>query len=91
MASATPEQARAGMEAWQAWAAKAGSAIVDLGAPVSGEGDISGFSILETGSRGELDELLAEHPHRGNAGCLDRCVRVSRVAGHVVGQGRARR
>jgi hypothetical protein len=64
MASATPEQARAGMEAWQAWAAKAGSAIVDLGAPVSGEGDISGFSILETGSRGELDELLAEHPHR---------------------------
>lgn len=64
MASATPEQAQAGMEAWQAWAAKAGSAIVDLGAPLAGDGDISGFSILETGSRAELDGLLAEHPHR---------------------------
>jgi hypothetical protein len=33
MASATPEQAQAGMEAWQAWAQKAGSSIADLGAP----------------------------------------------------------
>lgn len=40
MASATPEQAQAGMDAWQAWMTKAGDAIVDFGAPVQGEGDV---------------------------------------------------
>lgn len=64
MASATPEQAQAGMEAWQAWAQKAGSAIVDLGAPLDGEGDVTGFSILHADTRGDIDEVLAEHPHR---------------------------
>src|SRR5262249_33726938 len=68
MANATPEQAQAGMEAWQAWAAKAGPAIVDLGAPLEGEGDVAGFSILQAGSRSALDELLAEHPHRQSPG-----------------------
>ena len=34
MAKSTPEQAKAGMEMWMAWAGKAGPAIVDLGAPV---------------------------------------------------------
>jgi poly(3-hydroxybutyrate) depolymerase len=30
MANATPEQAQAGMEGWQAWAEKAGSSIADF-------------------------------------------------------------
>jgi hypothetical protein len=64
MANATPEQAQAGMEAWQAWAGKAGPALVDLGAPLAGEGDIAGFSILQADSRNDVDQLLAEHPHR---------------------------
>jgi len=64
MANATPEQAAAGMQAWQAWAEKAGSAIVDLGAPLDGESDVGGFSILQADSRSSLDELLADHPHR---------------------------
>jgi hypothetical protein len=64
MANATPEQAQAGMEAWQAWAGKAGSSIADLGAPLAGDGDITGFSILEADSRAAVDELLADHPHR---------------------------
>jgi hypothetical protein len=64
MANATPEQAQAGMQAWQAWAVKAGSAIVDLGAPLDGDGDVTGFSILQADSRALLDELLADHPHR---------------------------
>lgn len=34
MASGSPEQAQAGMDAWMAWAGKAGAAIVDLGAPL---------------------------------------------------------
>ena len=41
MANATPEQAKAGMDAWMAWAGKAGSAVVDLGAPL-GTGEAVG-------------------------------------------------
>jgi hypothetical protein len=74
MASASPEQAQAGMEAWTAWAEKAGDAIVDLGAPVAaagstgaageaGAGHLGGFSILRADSAEELDGLLESHPH----------------------------
>ena len=72
MQSSTPEQQQAGMELWQAWAAKAGSAIVDLGAPL-GEGvivgageayaDIAGFSILDADSPQSVTDLLRDHPH----------------------------
>src|SRR3954454_22262389 len=68
MANATPEQAQAGMQAWQAWAESAGSAIVDLGAPLDGEADVTGFSILQADSRDSIDELLADHPHRHTPG-----------------------
>jgi hypothetical protein len=34
MQKATPEQQKAGMEAWITWSKKAGSAIVDMGAPL---------------------------------------------------------
>jgi hypothetical protein len=65
MANATPEQAQAGMEAWQAWMEGAGSAIVDFGAPVQSDGsDVTGFSILQADSRGAIDDLLTDHPHR---------------------------
>jgi hypothetical protein len=63
MANATPEQAQAGMEAWQAWMTHAGDAIVDFGAPVQGESDVTGFSILRADSRAAIDKLLADHPH----------------------------
>ena len=53
MASASPEDAKAGMDAWMAWAGRAGQAIVDFGAPLGpgrevgkGGGDPTGFSIL---------------------------------------------
>lgn len=72
MESSTPEQRQAGMELWQAWAAKAGSAIVDLGSPL-GDGetvrdgraydDIGGFSILEADSQQTVIKLLGDHPH----------------------------
>ena len=64
IAKATPEQAQAGMEAWQSWMEEAGAAIADLGAPVQGDGDVTGFSILQAEARGTIDELLADHPHR---------------------------
>jgi hypothetical protein len=70
MANATPEQAQAGMQAWQAWAEGAGAPIVDLGAPLDGDTDVTGFSVLQADSRGSLDELLADqdHPHRQTPG-----------------------
>ena len=64
MANASPEQMQAGMQEWMNWAGKAGSAIVDLGAPLAGDGDITGFSILDADSRATVDGLLADHPHR---------------------------
>ena len=57
MANATPEQAQAGMDAWTAWAGRAGTAVVDLGTPtqvVDAGGDtgdpIGGYSILQAES-----------------------------------------
>jgi hypothetical protein len=75
MAGSTPEQRKAGMEEWMAWAGRAGSAIVDLGAPMQaaahvtsdGAGDFdsqaSGYSLLQGESKDEIDGLLADHPH----------------------------
>ena len=68
MAGASPEQAKAGMDAWMAWAKKAGKAIVDLGVPLADVGNnrtrVSGFSILQANSAGEIEQLLKDHPHR---------------------------
>ena len=74
MANATPEQAQAGMDAWMRWAGRAGSAITDMGSPVSyggtvgatypaGEGNIGGYSVLEADSLDALKGLLDGHPH----------------------------
>src|SRR6476661_6612305 len=74
MASASPEPAQAGMDAWTAWAGKAGDGIVDLGAPVTaagsvgaksdgGSGFLGGFSILQADSADDLGKLLDSHPH----------------------------
>ena len=73
MASATPEQAQAGMDAWTAWAERAGSAVLDLGAPMmtvstvgdgaARSGSLGGYSLVETESADALDSLLDGHPH----------------------------
>jgi len=42
MANADPAQARAGMDAWMAWAKAAGEAIVDLGMPLGGGRHLDG-------------------------------------------------
>jgi hypothetical protein len=77
MAQAAPEKAKAGMDAWMAWAGKAGGAVVDLGAPLddgaavgSGKVDdeIAGFSILEAGSQADVVKLLEDHPHSHMSG-----------------------
>jgi len=75
MANASPEQARAGMEAWMAWVTRAGRAVVDIGAPLGratavggGSGtdkddNIVGFSILQADSIDAVSRLLEGHPH----------------------------
>lgn len=80
MSNATPEQAKAGMEAWMTWAAKAGDAIVDLGSPLGAAAhlgpaspgvdasQLSGFSVLQAESADALTEVLDGHPHLGMEG-----------------------
>jgi hypothetical protein len=75
MAKMTPEQSKAGMDAWMGWAKKAGSAIVDLGSPLgestkvtsgssqSGDPSLGGFSILQAESSAALARVLEGHPH----------------------------
>jgi hypothetical protein len=75
MAKATPEQMKAGADAWMRWAQKAGKNLLDLGAPLGNSArvtagrpadhktEIGGFSIIQADSRDALAALLAEHPH----------------------------
>jgi hypothetical protein len=75
MAKTPPEQAKAGMELWLAWAKKSGRAIVDLGAPLgepvkieggsatASDSKVTGFSILEAESSKEVARLMKDHPH----------------------------
>jgi hypothetical protein len=73
MANATAEQAQAGMDAWMAWAAKAGPAITDLGSPTQSvatvgdgppaSGFVGGYSVMEADSLDRITALLDGHPH----------------------------
>ncbi len=75
MMKATPEQQKAGMEAWAIWMKKAHGSIVDMGAPLGktlkvtpggaspGRNDIGGYSILQGESKEALAETLKGHPH----------------------------
>ena len=71
----SPEQQKAGMDAWMTWAKKAASSIVDMGAPLGKalkvtpggasaiRNDLGGFSILQAESKEALAETLKGHPH----------------------------
>ena len=76
MKNVTPEQAKAGMDAWMSWAGRAGSGIVDMGSPVAtaarlngsaqiaaGNSQVGGYSILQAESKDALMKLLTNHPH----------------------------
>jgi hypothetical protein len=72
MAAATAEQAKAGMDAWMQWAGRAGSAIVDMGAPVQSvahlnggalPGHIGGFGVVQAESQLGAKQLFDGHPH----------------------------
>jgi hypothetical protein len=71
MSGSTPEEAQAGMDAWMAWGANAGDALVDWGAPTqpTSEDDpgpagwIGGYSVVQAEDTAALTALLASHPH----------------------------
>ena len=75
MKSATPEQQKAGMDAWMAWSKKAAGSIVDMGGPLGkslrvkkdsaspSTNDLGGVPILQAESKEALAENLKGHPH----------------------------
>ena len=64
MANAPPEQQQAGMQAWMERFGKAGDAVPDGSAGLSGvDRTITGYSMMQAESREALDAVLAGHPH----------------------------
>ncbi len=75
MQKATPEQQKAGMDAWMAWGQKAAGTIVDMGSPLGKSlhvtpeaaspvpNDLGGYSILQAETKEALAESLKGHPH----------------------------
>jgi YCII-related domain len=78
----SPEDMQKGMEPWMAWAAKCGSALVDMGSPLAGgqkvsasgttpsDKQVAGYSVLEAPDMAGAVALLQAHPHLNwAAGC----------------------
>ena len=75
MMKATPEQAKAGTDAWMAWSKKEAGSIVDMGGPLGkslrvttagsmpSTNDLGGYSILQAESKEALAEILKGSPH----------------------------
>lgn len=75
MANATPEEAKAGMDAWMAWAQRNGDSLVDFGLPLGssmhvetgsaspGSIQATGFSVVQAESLDSAAKMLEDHPH----------------------------
>ena len=75
MKKSTPEQQKAGMDAWMSWSKKAGSSIVDMGAPLGKSlrvtpggaspvvNDLGGYTIMQGESKEALADKMKGHPH----------------------------
>ncbi len=79
---ASAEDMQKGGEAWMAWAARCGNALVDMGTPLSGGQRLSksgsapsdmgvvAYSILQAEDMGAAKALLEGHPHlEWESGC----------------------
>jgi len=74
IASTTPEQIKAGMAVWQAWYAKYGNAVTDLGSPLdnsttvsggtasAGRSSITGYTVIQAASMGDAIAMMKDHP-----------------------------
>jgi hypothetical protein len=76
MMKSTPEQQKAGMEAWMSWSKKAAGSIVEMGGPLgkavkvakggavaASPNDLGGYSIMQAESKEALAAAMKEHPH----------------------------
>jgi hypothetical protein len=75
MKKSTPEQQKAGMDAWMAWSKSKAATIVDMGGPLGKSlrvtkggaspttNDLGGYSVLQAESKEALAESLKGHPH----------------------------
>ena len=76
MKKSTPEQQKAGMEAWMSWSKKVGSSLVDMGGPLGKSvrvakggavspvtNDLGGYSVMQAESKEALAATMKEHPH----------------------------
>ncbi len=71
MASTTPEERQASMDAWMAWGSAAGDALVDWGVPTQPTSDedagpagwVGGYSILQAADVDAVRAVLSSHPH----------------------------
>jgi hypothetical protein len=76
MKSSTPEQQKAGMEAWMKWSKQAASSIVDMGGPLGKSvrvakggavspvvNELGGYSIMQSESKEALAASMKDHPH----------------------------
>lgn len=75
MKNATPEQQKAGMQAWMTWGQKAAASIVDMGGPLgkslrvtpagasAASNDLGGYSIMQADSKEALADTMKGHPH----------------------------
>ena len=75
MMNATPEQKAEGMKPWMAWMESCGEALIDGGAPLMAQGNltkegwnqantnVTGYSILEAADLDAAKKLVDGHPH----------------------------
>lgn len=80
MMNSTPEDMKAIMEAWKAWAQRCGDSLVDMsplsqGQRMTASGDAASdmgivtYSVLQAENMEAAQALLADHPHLGTVGC----------------------
>ncbi|GAA4477432.1 hypothetical protein GCM10023171_00110 [Microbacterium panaciterrae] len=70
------DRSRLGSSAWNAWATRAGDAIVKFGDPTvavspGADPSVGGFSLLRADSYESLTNLLEGHPHTATGGTID--------------------
>jgi hypothetical protein len=75
MAKATPDQAKAGMDLWMAWANKNSGSILEMGSPLGiglhmksdsispGSTHVVGYSIIQADTLESATKMMDGHPH----------------------------
>ena len=67
MKSASPEQAKAGMDLWMKWKAANDKSILDMGAPLGNStkqgSSVVGYSIVQGNSMVDVRKMMEKHPH----------------------------